>query len=111
MMLPPDSDKLRGGASTTSLPALQLFGMAPSRIYLNPQVKGGRYKQVGFISAPTAYQLPPSNTVPIAPWLPSALLLAVPELGPFSIFTYGSWSPTGPFTLRVIILPIMDRQE
>jgi len=28
-------------------------------------------------------------------WLPSELLVALPQLGPFTIFTDGSWSPTG----------------
>ena len=29
-------------------------------------------------------------------WLPSELLLVLPQLDPFSIFSDGSWSPTGP---------------
>ena len=89
-----DGSLLLDGAAMMSLPPQQLLGLYPSRVYLDPPACGSHLRQVGFISAPTSYQLP-SPGLPSS-WLSLELLLALPLLGPFAIFTDGSWTPTGP---------------
>jgi len=95
IMKPPDALTLLGGSSRLSLPPLKVLGSTPSRVYLDPPAAGGILRQIGIISAPTSYQLPKAADAHVS-WLPSELLLALPQLGPFTIFTDRSWSPTGP---------------
>jgi ribonuclease HI len=92
---PPETDTLLGGASEHSLPAIEVLGSSPSRVYLNPPPKGSKMRQIGFISSPTGYQTPKELSSNL-PWIPSEVILALPLLGPFSIFSDGSWSPSGP---------------
>jgi len=74
-----------------------VLGSTRSRVYLDPPVTGDQLRQKGFNSAPTTYQLPNDSEAPKS-WLQSELLLALPQLGPFTIFTDRAWSPTGPRT-------------
>jgi ribonuclease HI len=90
---PPDSSSLLGGATTTSLTPLQALGSSPSRVYLDPPPSGSHFFQIGFISEPTSYKIP--HSVGLPSWLPSELLLSLPQLGPFTIFTDGSWTQAG----------------
>jgi len=95
IMLSPDAYTLLGGASRFSSLPIKVLGSTPSRVYLDPPVAGGQLRQIGFISAPTTYQLPNDSEAPRS-WLQPELLLALLQLGPSTIFTDGSWSPTGP---------------
>jgi len=76
------------------LPSLNVLGSTSSRVYLDPPAVGGLLLQIRFISAPSSHQLPKDSDVRMS-WLPE-LLLALTQLGPLTIFTDGSWSPTGP---------------
>ena len=93
-MRPPSSTPLMGGSFKISLPSMQALGSFPSRVYLDPPPKGSTYREVGFISAPTSYTLHIPSILPN--WLPQDVMLLISTLGPFSIFTDGSWSPSGP---------------
>ena len=70
-----------------------MLGLTPQRVYLNSEVNS--YRAVDFISSPTLY----STTLPIdspSQWFPSSFQLILASLGPFSIFTDGSWSQDNP---------------
>jgi ribonuclease HI len=89
----PSKDKLRGGASLLSLSPLELLGPTPQRVYLNSEIKS--YRTVDFISSPTLY----ATTLPIdspTQWFPPSFQLILASLGPFSIFTDGSWAQDTP---------------
>jgi ribonuclease HI len=93
-MKPPVLSSMLGGASSSSADPLIVLGSSPSRVYLNSPSVGSQYQQIGFIASPTAYQVPHGSGT-LQTWIPSELLLILPQLGPFSIFTDGSWSMTG----------------
>jgi ribonuclease HI len=87
------SDTLLGAASQTSLSPLDALGISPRRVYLDPPPKGSTLRWVSFISAPTSCMIyPPLGN---SQWLPPELKSLLSLLGPFSIFSDGSWSSTG----------------
>ena len=87
------SDILLGAASKISISPLDALGISPCRVFLDPPPKGSTLRWVSFISSPTSYMIyPPPGT---SQWLPPELKRLLPLLGPFSIFSDGSWSSTG----------------
>ena len=91
----PSRDPLMGGSSKISLQPVNALGLTPRRVYLSPPPSGCRNRSVGFISQPTSYSLPSQSTSPVCQWLTPDFKRLLIELGPFTVFSDGSWSKAG----------------
>ena len=89
----PSRDPLMGGSSKISLPPVNVLGHFPRRVYLNPPLDGSDLLSVGFISQPSSYSL--CSPTPEFQWLTPDFKRRLIELGPFSVFSDGSWAKAG----------------
>ena len=83
---------LQGGASLITISPSRALGSYPRRVFLNPKAP----KQgiaVTLISLPTLYTCTPTDAN--VNWLPEELLTNLQILGPFEIFSDGSWVSKG----------------
>ena len=89
----------QGAATTTSLTPLQALGSFPRRIYLGPPSRNNNNRHsITLITSPTTYttELHTTRRRPLPDWLTSTILDNIHKLGPYDIFTDGSWLDSGP---------------
>jgi ribonuclease HI len=89
----------RGAATTTLLTPTQALGSHPRRVFLGPPSRNNNQRHsISLITPPTTYstELHIIHKHPLPEWLTPTILDNISQLGPYDIFTDGSWLDSGP---------------
>ena len=87
------SDVMHGGSSNILLTPAQALGTYPRRVYMSHLHSRRKYRTINLIAEPTLYSINGNN--PIISWLSDDMMDKLRGLGPFVIYSDGSWSSKG----------------
>ena len=85
-------DQLYGGTSLMGGAAQQVLGLYPRRVF-SSSISGSLGRTVNLLAKPTIYTLQTVRDTRV--WIPEELIEKLTALGPFIIFSDGSWTRTG----------------
>jgi len=84
---------MQGGSSDILLTPAQALGTYPRRVYMSHLHSRRKDRTINLIAEPTLYSINRNN--PITPWISEDMMDKLRCLGPFVIYSDGSWSSKG----------------